>query len=127
MKRRAFVGTIQVAAASVTAALVFAAAPATADHVRELLGKDQWTEALVEARALVAEAPNPAASTALGEALYRAGLIDDAGEVLAPLAAANDAPARALAQLGLVRVAQGKDGEAVTLMERAVAAAPRDP
>jgi len=127
VERRAFLGTIQVAAASVTAALVFAAAAASADHVRELLEKDRWTEALAEARALVAETSSPAASAALGEALYRAGLIDDAGEALAPVAASDDPPARALAQLGLVRVAQGKEGEAVALMERAVAAAPRDP
>ncbi len=127
MKRRAFLGTIQVAAASVTAALVFAAATGSADHVRELIEKDRWPEALAEARALVAEIPGPAASMALGEALYRAGLIDDAGEALAQVAGSDDAPARALAQLGLVRVAQGKEGEAVTLMERAVAAAPRDP
>jgi hypothetical protein len=84
-------------------------------------------EALTEARALEAEAPSPAASAVLGEALYRAGLIDDAGQTLAPLAAGDDAPARALAQLGLVRAAQGKEGEAVGLMERAVAASPRDP
>jgi len=127
VKNRAFLGTVQVATAALTAALLFAAEPASTERVRELLDKDRWTEALVEARALVAETPSPAASAALGEALYRAGLIDDAGAALASLAASDDAPARALAQLGLVRVAQGKDGEAVALMERAVAAAPRDP
>jgi len=126
MNRRTFLGTIPVTAA-VTVALLFAAATASADHVRELIEKDQWAEALAEARGLVGETPSPAASAALGEALYRAGLIDDAGAALAPVAASDDAPARALAQLGLVRVAQGKDGEAVALMERAVAAAPRDP
>jgi len=127
VKNRALRNTLRSAAAALTAALVFAAAPASTEHVRELLEKDRWPEALEEARALVAETPGPAASTALGEALYRAGLIDDAGEALAPVAAKDDAPARALAQLGLVRVAQGRDDEAVTLMERAVAAAPRDP
>ena len=110
-----------------TAALLFAAAAASPDHVRELVDKDQWVEALAEARALVAEAPSLDATAALGEALYRAGLIDDAGEALAPVAASEAAPARALAQLGLVRVAQGRDDEAIALMERAVAAAPRDP
>jgi predicted aspartyl protease len=82
---------------------------------------------LAEARALVAETPDPGAVAALGEALYRGGLIDEAGVALAPLAAADGAAARALAQLGLVRAAQGKDSEAVALMERAVVTAPRDP
>ena len=127
MKRRTFLGTIQVTAASVTAALVFAGAAAAADPVRELIAKDQWAEALARARALDAEAPGPGASASLGEALYRAGLIDEAGEALAPVAASDDAAARALAQLGLVRAAQGRDSDAVALMERAVAAAPRDP
>ena len=126
VKRRSVLGTMKITAAAVTAAFVFTAVAGSADHVRELLEKDRWQEALAEARALVAEAPNPAASAALGEALYRAGLIDDAGETLVPVTGSDDASARALAQLGLVRVAQGKDGEAVALMERAVAAAPRD-
>ena len=108
-------------------ALLVAATTASVGHVRELIARDQWTEALAEARAVVAEAPGPDAAAALGEALYRAGRIDDAGEVLAPIAAADDAPARAVAQLGLVRAAQGRDIEAVSLMERAVASAPRDP
>ena len=127
MNRRTFLGTIHIPAAAALASLLLAATPGSAGHVRELVAKDQWTEALVEARALVAETPDPDASTALGEALYRAGLIDDAGETLAPVAAADDAPARALAQLGLVRAAQGKDGEAAVLMERAVAKAPQEP
>ena len=109
------------------AALLLAATTASADHVRELAAKDQWKEALAEARALVAEAPDPDAWTALGEALYRAGRIDEAGDALAPIAAAGDAPARALAQLGLVRAAQGQGSEAAALMERAVAKAPGDP
>jgi predicted aspartyl protease len=111
----------------VLAALLLAATTASAGHVRELIAKDQWTEALAEARALVAETRDPDSVAALGEALYRAGHIDDAGEALAPLAAADDASARALALLGLVRAAQGKDGEAVALMERGVAKAPQDP
>jgi hypothetical protein len=107
--------------------LALAAATASPAHVRELIDKDQWRDALAEARAIVAETPNPDAVTALGEALYRAGSIDDAGLTLAPLAASDEAPARALAQLGLVRVAQGKDEEAIALMDRAVTKAPRDP
>ena len=108
-------------------ACLLAVTAASAGHVRELVDKDQWKEALAEARVLVAEAPSPEASAALGEALYRAGLIDEAGEVLSPLAASDEGPARAIAQLGLVRAAQGKDQEAVGLMERAAAKAPRDP
>jgi predicted aspartyl protease len=108
-------------------ALLLAAPTATADHVRELISKDQWKEALAEARVAAAESPGHEAGAALGEALYRAGQIDEAGAVLAPIAAADDAPARALAQLGLVRAAQGHDAEALALMERAVAKAPQDP
>jgi len=111
----------------VLGACLLAVTAASAGHVRELVDKDQWKEALAEARVLVAEAPSPEASAALGEALYRAGLIDEAGEVLSPLAASDEGPARAIAQLGLVRAAQGKDQEAVGLMERAAAKAPRDP
>jgi hypothetical protein len=111
----------------VLAALLLAATAASSGHVRELIEKDQWKEALAEARALVAETPGPDASAALGEALYRAGLIDDAGQALTPFAASDEGPARAIAQLGLVRAAQGRDEEAVALMERAVSKAPRDP
>ena len=109
------------------AALALAAAAASAGHVRELIDNDQWKEALAEARSLAAQAHDPDAQAALGEALYRAGRIDEAAEALAPLAAEGAPPARALAQLGLVRAAQGKDEEAATLMERAAASAPRDP
>jgi predicted aspartyl protease len=111
----------------VLATLLLAASAASADHVRELIAKDSWREALAEARALVVAAPGPDAGAALGEALYRAGRIDEADAVLSPIAAADDAPARALAQLGEVRKAQGRDDEAGALMERAVARAPRDP
>lgn len=109
------------------AALLLAATTASSGHVRELIAKDQWKEALAEARALVVETPSPDGVAALGEALYRAGLIDQAGEALAPLAASDEGPARAMAQLALVRAAQGKDEDAVALMERAVSKAPRDP
>jgi predicted aspartyl protease len=111
----------------VLTSLLLAAATASAGHVRELIAKDRWKEALAEARELVASAHEPDADAALGEALYRAGRIDEAGEALAPVAERDDAPARALAQLGLVRAAQGKGGEVPSLMERAVAKAPRDP
>jgi len=108
-------------------ALLLAAAVASADHVRELISKDHWQEALVEARELSQAKPGPAAAAALGEALYRAGRIDEAGDVLNPLATATDAPPRGVAQLGLVRAAQGRDEEAARLLDRAVSAAPDDP
>jgi len=107
--------------------LLLAAAGVSTDHVRELIAKDQWQEALAEARTLARADPGPAATEALGEALFRAGRIDEAGEALAPLAAGENAPARGLAQLGLVRSAQGRDGEAAELLARAVASAPEDP
>lgn len=109
------------------ALLLAAAATATADHVRELIAKDRWKDALAEARELVANVQEADAVAALGEALFRAGQIDEAGDVLTPLAGNDEAPARALAQLGLVRAAQGKNGEAAALMGRAIAKAPRDP
>jgi predicted aspartyl protease len=109
------------------AAWLLAASLTTAGHVRELIAKDQWQEALAQAHALAADDPGADSVTTLGEALYRAGKIDEAGDALAPVAAGDDAPARALTQLGLVRAAQGKEAEALALMERAVGKAPRDP
>jgi len=107
--------------------LAAAAATAAAGHVRELIVRDRWKDALAEAKELVAQPHDADADAALGEALYRAGRIDEADEVLSPLAERDDAPARALAQLGLVRAAQGKGVAAAGLMERAIAQAPRDP
>jgi tetratricopeptide (TPR) repeat protein len=112
--------------ASVAGALLAASAAST-DHVRDLLAEDRWQEALAAATALAADEPGPASSASLGEALYRAGRIDEAGETLAPLAASPDAPPRGLAQLGLVRAAQGNDAEAAALLARAAAGAPEDP
>ncbi len=109
------------------AALLLAATTASTAHVRELIAKDQWKEALAEARALVVDRGDADAAAAFGEALYRAGRIDEAGDVLAPVASGDDPPARCLAQLGLVRAAQGRGAEAASLMERAVAKAPGDP
>src|SRR5262249_10120952 len=77
---------------------------------------------------LAQEAPGAESATVLGEALYRAGRIDEAGDALAPVAGGADAvPARALAQLGLVRAAQGKDGDAASLLQPAATIAPGDP
>ena len=112
----------------IAAALVLFGAATSAEQIRALIDHDQWAEALAAATSFAQEAPGPEAATVLGEALYRAGRIDEAGDTLAPLAAGTDAPpARALAQLGLVRAAQGKDEEAATLLQRAATAAPDDP
>lgn len=108
-------------------ALLLAATAASASHVRELIAKDLWRDALSEATALAREQPGPDVTAALGEALYRAGRIDEAGEALARLASSADAPSRGLAQLGVVRAAQGRDEEAADLLSRAATMAPADP
>lgn len=107
------------------AVLLFAAVSVA--EVRQLIASDSWREALAMARTLVADTKEPEAGTALGEALYRAGRIAEADDILSPIAAADDAPARALAQLGLVRAAQGRNDDAAKLMDRAVDRAPKDP
>lgn len=95
--------------------------------VRESIRKDDWKGALVEARRLAAERPDdPEAATVLGEALYRAGRLGEVGAVLAPIAAREDAPARALATLAALRDAEGRADEAAALGDRALAAAPDD-
>ena len=95
--------------------------------VRALIEKDAWREALDAAKAFAGAAPsNAEAVSVLGEALYRAGRIDEAGRTLAPLATREDAPPRALVTLGLVRAAEGKTDEAGTLLDRALALAPED-
>jgi hypothetical protein len=127
MNWRTFSATILLAATAATGVPALEVPADRAGHVRELIEKDLWKEALAEARSAAAEAPSAEASAALGEALYRAGLIEEAGATLTPVAAAGDAPVRAVVQLGLVRAAQGKDADAIALMERAVAQAPRDP
>jgi tetratricopeptide (TPR) repeat protein len=97
--------------------LLLLAQPAGAADVLSLLEEDRWEEALVEARA--GQAPSP-----LGEALYRAGLFEEADALLTPLCEQPGAPGRALATLGRLRGAQGRLDEAVALMDRAVAASP---
>ncbi len=115
------------AAGLVAAMLLLAVASPGAGHVRELIASDRWAEALDEARALAEAAPSDAqARSALGEALYRAGRIDEAAELLAPLSTSPSAPGRALAQLALARTAQGQDAQAAELFGRAVTAASDD-
>jgi len=103
-----------------------AAAPGPA-HVRELIEADRAREAVEEARTLAVSAPEDLdVAACLGEALYRAGRIEEAGTALEPVSSRPEAPARAIAQLGLVRAAQGRNAEAATLLDRALAAAPED-
>ena len=64
--------------------------------------------------------------TALGEALYRAGLIPEAARTLEPIAAVASPPARALLFLGLSRAAEGRDAEAAELLARASSSDPDD-
>jgi hypothetical protein len=99
----------------------------TAAQIRTLIAADRWREALDEARAATGARPGDLdAAAALGEALYRAGRIEEAGRVLEAPASAEAPPARALTALGLVRAAQGRTDEAGALLDRALALAPDD-
>ena len=111
-----------------TLALLLSAALAqNAASIRALIEKDAWREALDAAEAHAAASPaDPNAISALGEALYRAGRIDEAGTTLAPLAGREAPPARALVTLGLVRAAEGRNDDAGALIDRALALAPDD-
>ncbi len=98
-----------------------------AGRVRALIALDRWKDAIAEARRYASANPgSPEVRTALGEALYRGGQIDEADSVLAPLASAEPAQARALLTLALIRVARGKEDEAAPLFDKAVASAPDD-
>lgn len=96
-------------------------------RVRSLLEADRWTDALDAAQtARLAFPGDKETAAALGEVLYRAGRLDEIPALLAPIAAADEAPGRALAVLGLVRVAEGNDDEAVSLFDRALERSPDD-
>jgi tetratricopeptide (TPR) repeat protein len=96
-------------------------------HVRSLLRLQRWREALSEAREQTVKLEDAVeVTTALAEALFRAGRLEEIDAVLAPLATRDDAPGRALAVLGRLREAEGRDAEAVELMRRAVEASPDD-
>ena len=97
-------------------------------HVRELIDADKWREAVEEARALAVSSPeNLDVAACLGEALYRAGRLEESGSVLAPIVGREGAPPRAHAQLGMVRAAEGSGTEAASLLETALRMAPEDP
>jgi len=96
-------------------------------RIRSLLRLQRRREALEEARGHAAARPASAAlAEALGEALYRAGRLQEIEAAIAELASGDDAPGRALATLGRLRLAQGREGEAVDLMARAVEAGPTE-
>ena len=96
-------------------------------RVRSLLRLQRWRVALAEAREQAARLEDAVEVTSvLAEALFRAGRLDEIDAVLAPLATRDDAPGRALALLGRLREAEGRDAEAVELMRRAVEASPDD-
>jgi hypothetical protein len=92
-----------------------------------LLGQERWQEALAEARELYRQAPDdPGAWSALGEALFRAGLLEEAERLLEPRTESATAPGRALMTMGRLRDARGQTAQSTELMRRAVAAAPED-
>ena len=66
MNRHLFLRNIKFLATAVAAVAFFSTAAASTDDVRELLEKDQWMEALAQARALVTTEPGPASTAALG-------------------------------------------------------------
>lgn len=99
----------------------------TPAEVRRDVAAGRFDAALAEAWSVRAAHPDDRdAVTALGEALYGVGRIDEAADLLAPLVAAADPPGRALAQLGLARAAQGREAEAGTLLQRAARRSPDD-
>lgn len=100
---------------------------AIAGRVRALIASDSWREALDEARTFVAARPGvPEIEAILGEALFRAGRIEEAGRRVEPLVLEASPPPRSLVVLGNVRAAQGRDEEAAALLNRALDAAPED-
>lgn len=114
-------------AASLWAASVLAVSIVGAGQVPELLRQDRWQEALDVARAEHRRLPgDPVAATELAEAMFRAGLLEEAEPLLEGLEKRTAPPPRALMVLARLRGAQGRGAEAVELMERAVTAAPAD-
>lgn len=96
-------------------------------RVVALIELHRWRDALAEAREFYKRSPESArVVTALGEALYRAGELQNLRELLEPVARVDEPPASAVSLLGLVSIAEGRAGEAVDWMERALALAPGD-
>jgi tetratricopeptide (TPR) repeat protein len=100
-------------------------AAAIEGRVRALLALDRWRVALGEARAHQERLPRrPRVVSALGEALFRAGRLEEARMLLEPLEARGNAPPRALWTLSRIRGAAGHVEEAARLIERAIAIRP---
>lgn len=99
-----------------------------AEQVRAHIEADRWREALAVARAAESLHPgDPESDTALGEALYRAGQIEEARTVLADVVVREvEPPPRAMTVLGLIHAAEGGYDRAVDLMSRAIEQAPDD-
>jgi tetratricopeptide (TPR) repeat protein len=106
------------------------AKPRETDRVasaRALLVDDDWASALTLARQAVESDPERAEAVAvLGEALFRAGRMEEVDALLRPAAADSSAAPRALATLARLRAAAGRGPESDRLMARAVDAAPND-
>ncbi|MCP3978228.1 MAG: hypothetical protein GY716_02695 [bacterium] len=101
--------------------------PGTVERVGSLLGEQRWREALELARAGHASRPDdPGVTAALAEALLRAGRLEEIAPLLEPLAEDGACGPRGLMVLGRLRDAEGRDGEAVQLLQAAAAAAPDD-
>jgi hypothetical protein len=99
---------------------------AIAGRIRSLIVVDDWKRALDEARRYDGSSSHPDVRTSFGEALFRAGHLDECSSVLTPVARGEGAPPRALVTLALLRAAEGKDDEASLLLDRALLAAPSD-
>jgi tetratricopeptide (TPR) repeat protein len=96
-------------------------------RVRALIALDRHVEALSEARKRHAAQPeSPLVVSALGEAMFRAGLLEDVDALLQPLVGDPHAPVRSLLVLGRLRGAQGRRTESRELLRRALQAAPQD-
>jgi tetratricopeptide (TPR) repeat protein len=102
-------------------------AASMAGRVRALVANDDWRRAVDEAARYAAAAPGSVeVRAALGEALFRAGRLPQAAEVVDPLVREDGAPVGALVVAGLLRAAEGRDEDAAALLDRAVAKAPTD-
>jgi tetratricopeptide (TPR) repeat protein len=96
-------------------------------RIRSLLRLQRWRSALEESRRHAAALPErPRVQSVFAETLFRAGRLEEVEQVVGVIAARENPPARALAILGRLRGAEGREGDAVALMARAVAAAPDD-
>jgi hypothetical protein len=94
------------------------------EEAKALLENDRWEEVL----AMATDYTDPVGRTILGQALFRAGRLEESGQVLeAVVEGSSDPPARALAQLGLLRYAEGRGSEGTALLLRAGEIAPDDP